>query len=105
MVTQSIALKIAQDYLREVRALGIGVQRAILFGSFAHNQQHLWSDIDLALFADDFIGLAALDKDRFRSLHVLPQFMSIETHTFPSHRLYEDDPFVEEIKRTGVEVE
>ncbi len=104
MVTQSTALKIAQDYLREVRALGVGVQRAILFGSFAHNQQHEWSDIDLALFADDFIGLAALDKERFRSLHVMPKFMSIETHTFPSQRLEEGDPFVEEIKRTGVEV-
>lgn len=104
MLTQSTALKIAQDYLREVRALGVGVQRAILFGSFAHNQQHEWSDIDLALFADDFIGLAALDKERFRSLHVMPKFMSIETHTFPSQRLEEGDPFVEEIKRTGVEV-
>lgn len=104
MVTQSAALKIAQDYLREVRALGVGVQRAILFGSFAHNQQHEWSDIDLALFADDFIGLAALDKERFRSLHVMPKFMSIETHTFPAQRLEEDDPFVEEIKRTGVEI-
>jgi len=50
MLTQSTALKIAQHYLREVRALGIGVQRAIFFGSFAHNQQHEWSDIDLALF-------------------------------------------------------
>ncbi len=105
MVTQSTALKIAQDYLREVRALGVGVQRAILFGSFAHNQQHEWSDIDLALFADDFIGLAALDKERFRSLHVMPKFMSIETHTFPTNRWEERDAFVEEIKRTGVELD
>ncbi len=87
MITQSTALKIAQDYLREVRALGVGVQKAVLFGSFAHNQQHEWSDIDLALFADDFIGLAALDKERFRSLHVMPKFMAIETHTFPSKSL------------------
>lgn len=104
MVTQSTALKIAQDYLKEVRALGVGIKRAILFGSFAHNQQNDWSDIDLALFADDFIGLAALDKERFRSLHIMPKFMAIETHTFPAHRLEEGDPFVEEIKRTGVEV-
>jgi len=83
MVTQSTALKIAQDYLHEVRALGVGVRRAILFGSFARNQQHEWSDIDVALFADDFIGLTALDKERFRSLHLLPQFLSIEVHTFP----------------------
>ena len=104
MVTQSTALKIAQDYLREVRALGVGVQKAVLFGSFAHNKQHEWSDIDLALFADDFIGLAALDKERFRSLHVIPKFMAIEAHTFPTQRWEESDPFVEEIKRMGMEV-
>ena len=104
MVTQSTALKIAQDYLREVRALGVGVQKAVLFGSFAHNKQHEWSDIDLALFADDFIGLAALDKDRFRSLHLIPKFMVIEAHTFPTQRWEEGDPFVEEIKLMGMEV-
>lgn len=104
MVTQSTALKIAQNYLRELRALGVGVQRAILFGSFARNQQHEWSDIDLALFADDFVGLTVLDKERFRSLHILPEFMAIEAHTFPLTRWEDGDPFVEEIKRTGVEV-
>ena len=104
MVTQSTALKIAQEYLREVRALGVGVQKAVLFGSFAQNQQHEWSDIDLALFADDFIGLAALDKDRFRSLHLIPKFMVIEAHTFPTQRWEEGDPFVEEIKLMGMEV-
>ena len=104
MVTQSTALKIVQDYLQEVRALGIGVEKAVLFGSFAKNQQNEWSDIDLALFADDFIGMAAFDKERFRTLHVLPKFMSIEAHTFPSSRWEEGDPFVEEIKRTGMEV-
>lgn len=104
MVTQSTALKIAQDYLHEVRALGVGVRKAILFGSFARNQQHEWSDIDVALFADDFIGLTALDKERFRTLHLLPQFLSIEVHTFPSSRFESGDPFVDEVKKTGIEI-
>jgi len=34
----------------------------------------------------------------------MPKFMSIETHTFPASRWEEGDAFVEEIKRTGVEV-
>ncbi len=104
MVTQSTALKIAQDYLHEVRALGVGVRKAILFGSFARNQQHEWSDIDVALFADDFIGLTALDKERFRALHLLPKFLSIEVHTFPASRLEAGDPFVDEVKKTGIEI-
>ncbi len=105
MVTQVTALKIAKDYLNEVRALGVGVRKAILFGSFAQNRQNEWSDIDLALFADDFIGLAALDKERFRRLHLLPRFMSVEVHTFPASRFEAGDPFVDEVKKTGIEID
>ena len=104
MVSQSTALKIAQDYLNEVRAMGIPVRKAILFGSFAQGKQHEWSDIDLALFADDFIGLASLDKERFRTLHILPKFSSIETHTFPTRSLDELNPFVLEITKSGIEL-
>lgn len=104
MVTQSTALDIAREYLHELRSLGVGIRKAILFGSFAQNRQHEWSDIDLALFADDFTGLAALDKEPFRALHILPKYMAIEAHTFPTRRFEENDPFVEEIKKTGIEV-
>ena len=104
MVNQSAALKIVHDYLHEIRALGVGVRQAFLFGSFARNQQHEWSDIDVALVADDFIGIAALDKDRFRLLHLLPKFINIETHTFPTVRFEKGDPFIEEIKKTGIEI-
>jgi uncharacterized protein len=104
MVNQSIAIKIVHDYLHEIRALGVSIRKAILFGSFARNQQHEWSDIDVALVADDFIGIAALDKDRFRLLHLLPKFINIETHTFPTIRFEKGDPFIEEIKKIGIEI-
>lgn len=104
MVTQSTALDIAHDYLREVCALGVGVKKAVLFGSYARNRQHEWSDIDIALFADEFVGLTVLDKERFRSLHILPQFLNIEVHTFPFSRFESGDPFVDEVKKTGIEI-
>ncbi len=104
MVDQSIAIKTAKDYLKAVRAEGVKVQRAFLFGSFAKNRQHEWSDIDIALIGDDFIGVAALDKDSFRKLHIQPQFVSIETHTFPTEQLKSGDPFLDEILKTGIEI-
>jgi predicted nucleotidyltransferase len=104
MVKQSVAIKIARDYLKAVRETGVNVHRAYLFGSFALNRQHEWSDIDIALIADDFVGIAALDKDRFRRLHLLPEFIAIETHTFPTQRLEEGDPFIKEIVKTGIEI-
>ena len=77
MVTESTALNIVKDYLLEIKALGVKMHKAFLFGSFAKNKQHEWSDIDVALIADDFIGITALDKDCFRRLHILPKFMFI----------------------------
>ncbi|MDX1909891.1 MAG: nucleotidyltransferase domain-containing protein [Saprospiraceae bacterium] len=102
MVTQTIALNIANAYLKELQMIGINVEKAVLFGSFAKNQQNEWSDIDLALFAKDFIGLTVIDKERFRRVHILPKYMTIEAHTFPLSIWDENDPFVEEIKRTGL---
>ncbi len=104
MDEQSIAIKIAKDYLKAVRSEGVKVHRAFLFGSYATNRQHEWSDIDIALIGDDFIGVTAIDKDRFRKLHLLPEFLSIETHTFPTRRLEEGDPFLKEIVNEGVEI-
>jgi predicted nucleotidyltransferase len=105
MVTQSTALNLAKEYIREIKGLGVNIHKAFLFGSFAKNKQHEWSDIDVALIADDFIGITALDKNRFRTLHIIPKFMSIEAHTFPTKRLKESDPFIEEIKKTGIEIQ
>ncbi len=104
MVDKSVAIKIASDYLKAVRASGVKVRRAYLFGSFARNCQHEWSDIDIALLADDFTGVAALDKDPFRRLHLMPEFMAIETHTFSTNRIKSGDPFFEEIVKTGIEI-
>lgn len=104
MVKQSTALKIASNYLKAVRATGVNVRSAYLFGSYAFNHQHEWSDIDIALIADDFIGVSAFDKDRFRRLHLIPEFVAIETHTFPTRLIEEGDPFVREIMKTGIEI-
>lgn len=104
MINQSIALKIASNYLKAVRATGVNVRSAYLFGSYALNRQHEWSDIDIALIADDFIGVPAFDKDRFRRLHLIPEFVVIETHTFPTSLIAEGDPFIKEIMRTGIKI-
>lgn len=84
--------------------MGVNIRRAYLFGSFAKNRQHEWSDIDIALIADDFIGLPVVDKDPFRILHIQPEFIAIETHTFPTSRLEEGDPFIREIVKSGIEI-
>ena len=102
MVTQAIALARVQQFLEEVRQLGVPLRKAILFGSFAHNEQHEYSDIDLALVADDFTGAAFIDMKPF--VRALVEHVDIEPHTFSPAQFTDCNPFVQEIKRTGIVV-
>lgn len=50
MVAESVTLTIRQ-YLAAVRAAGIPVRRAVLFGSYARGEAGPWSDIDLVVIS------------------------------------------------------
>ena len=103
MVTQLSALEIARKFSLEVKAQGIHLRKAFLFGSFAKNQQGVHSDIDIALVADEFIGVGFEDMKLF--LPALRKYSTIQTKTY-SPKDYEDgDPLIDEIKRTGLEIE
>ena len=39
-----------------IEAKGVNLRTVILYGSFAKGTQHKWSDIDVALVADEFTG-------------------------------------------------
>ncbi len=85
-----------------MRRLGVPVQRAYLFGSYARGEQHEWSDIDVALIADAFTGAAPIDTKAFG--HMMWNYHRIEPHTFQTAYFEDGDPFTEEIKRTGIVV-
>ena len=105
IITQEEALNTVKYFISRVRGMGINIKRAFLFGSFARNNQHEWSDIDVALVADNFIGLSVVDADPFLKLNVLPEFSSIEVHTFPTTSLTDGDAFLNEVVlRTGIEI-
>ena len=102
MVTQQAALAEAMQFADELRQLGIGLRRVVLFGSFARNEQRQWSDIDVALVADAFTGFRAEDVRLFTQS--LVRHVDIEPHTFSPDQFTDWNPFVQEIKRTGIVV-
>ena len=102
MVTQHAALAEVQAFAAELRALGISLRQVILFGSFARNEQREWSDIDVALVADEFSGFRPEDVRLF--LRPLARHVDIEPHPFRPEDFTDWNPFVEEIKRTGIVV-
>jgi uncharacterized protein len=78
----------------------LSIQKAVLFGSFAKNEQHEYSDIDLALWSDAFSGVGFLDYKFFSALKYKNKvFSEIECHTFTNQH---PNPFEEEILKTGI---
>ncbi|MDR0546928.1 MAG: nucleotidyltransferase domain-containing protein [Dysgonamonadaceae bacterium] len=104
MLTQNAAINTVRNYAGEIKASGVNIRKVILYGSFAKGTQHEWSDIDVALVADDFSGIGFLDTPRFSRINVKKSYIRIEPKTYPTAYFQEGDPFIEEIKNTGIEI-
>jgi len=103
MLTQKAAIDTVRNYAREIRDTGINLRKVILYGSFAKGTQHEWSDIDVALIADEFEGLPT-DHYYFSRIGIKKPYIRIESNTYPTSYFQEGDPFIEEIKNTGIEI-
>lgn len=53
MVDKNIVASV-QNYLQAVSKKGVPVSYGVLFGSYARNQQHEWSDIDLLVVSSRY---------------------------------------------------
>ncbi|MCL2652144.1 MAG: nucleotidyltransferase domain-containing protein [Candidatus Azobacteroides sp.] len=102
MLTQNAAIKTVRNYAKEINKQGVNLRKVILYGSFAKGTQHEWSDIDVALVADDFTGVGILDTPRFSHINLQTPYIRIEPRTYPTDYFQESDPFIEEIKNTGI---
>jgi predicted nucleotidyltransferase len=102
MFTKEIAIKKATDFAKELITSGIHLKKVILFGSYANNNQHEWSDIDVALVADEFTGFGFEDRKHFSKINIKKDYLDIETKTYPTSYFEQSDPFIEEIIKTGI---
>jgi len=91
------------SYAREIQAQGVHLRTVILYGSFAKGTQHQWSDIDVALVADEFEGLPT-DIHHFATIAVKKPYIRIEPNTYPTEYFRKSDPFIEEIIKTGIKI-
>jgi len=105
MLTRNAAIEIVGDYVREIEAQGVHLSMVIMYGSFAKGTQHEWSDIDVALVADEFTGVGFIDKKLFPYIGIKKPYTRIETKTYPTDYFHYGDPFIEEIKKEGIMIE
>ena len=104
MLTQNAAIEIVENYAREILSYGVHLQAVIIYGSFARGTQHEWSDIDVALVADEFSGLGFVDKKLFPYIGIKKPYIRIDAKTYPTDYFQKGDPFIEEIKNTGIAI-
>ena len=105
MLTQKTVINNIKEIVAEIRQSGLQLNRVILYGSYAKNTQHEYSDIDIAFVADRFKSIGPVDVQLFvRSLSKRPN-LNISPRTYNTKDFNIDrDPFVEEILRTGIEI-
>lgn len=101
MLTQSVALARVQAFAEAVQQQ-VSLRKVVLFGSYARNEQREFSDIDVALVADEFTGFGFQDVGLIGDAIIQKQFVDIEPHTFSLEQFADWNPFVQEIKRTGI---
>lgn len=100
MFTQQNLNSYITRYLLACEERGIKMQKVILFGSYAKGNANDESDIDLALVSDEFSGRPLDDRQKISSVNI--RFSDIEPHTFNTDYFEAGDPFINEIKRTGI---
>ncbi len=81
-----------------------GYVTAYLFGSFAKNKQRPDSDINIALIIDNLKDSQKFDIQVQLMLLASEYDSRIEPHPLSKQDLNSDNPFVNEIRKTGIEI-
>lgn len=93
-----------KDFAGLVNACGISLKKVVLFGSYARSKQTENSDIDVALVADEFLGVPSEDVKLF--IKAMRKHYIVQPKTYNTKDFNPDkDPFVEEILKTGIEID
>jgi len=103
MHSKESALDAAIAFVNAVRAGGIAVSKAYVFGSWVRGTATQDSDIDVALVSPEFT------RFRFDDLGKIARFKirastDLEVHPFPEQQFTPDNPLVREIVNSGLQV-
>jgi predicted nucleotidyltransferase len=105
-MVESTVLGAIRRYLAALPDYGIHAQRVVLFGSFARNQAHQWSDIDLIVIAPEFDSDYTINM--VRSLWLATEHADNRIEPIPcGEREWGQEsgrPIIEIARREGIEI-
>jgi uncharacterized protein len=102
MLNKELAIKQVKDFLNDCKNIGLNLNKVVLFGSAARDNMNEWSDIDVLLVSDRFTSNPFENIRQYSRINI--KYPDIETHPYPTDYFLESDPFIEEIKKTGIEI-
>jgi len=105
VVSNEAVNKIIHEYIADVKNK-MPIDKVYLYGSYAKGIQHKNSDIDICFFSKAFESRRNLDvlTELFYLKIKYDKDVLIEPNAFPVSELYNDNPFVKEILRTGRQI-
>ena len=105
MLTRKDAIKIVKEFIIACEKDKISFSNVILFGSVVSGKNHKYSDIDVALVSDKFNDKPLRNWSLLSPVKIKNRkFVDIEPHPFSEKNFKEGDPFIDEIKKTGIEI-
>jgi predicted nucleotidyltransferase len=106
MVTDIEAVTtILRQYIADVKR-AMPIDKVYLYGSYASGTAREDSDVDVCFFSEAFASRRTLDvlTELFYLKIKYDKDILIEPNAFPTAELFNDNPFVKEVLRTGKEV-
>ncbi len=100
MFTRHAILKAVQEFANSAKENEVSIDRILLFGSYAKGCPHEYSDIDLAVFSQQFSDNHFENNKTIQFVKRLPQ---MQLHLYPVRKYYEND-FVQEIKKHAIDL-
>jgi uncharacterized protein len=93
------------DYIHTL-SQEISVTSAVVFGSYANGNWTEESDIDLAVFSEDFSRMDRVDAITFLLNRTLPYHLDIQPLAYDNQDLEREheNPFIHEILTTGIKL-
>ncbi len=104
MAVKKSVINLVNEFVSELKKRNISVRKAILFGSHAKGNANHFSDIDVAIVADEFVGVIFKDLNYFLELKIKKKYAPISVQTFNTAYFKKGDAFIQEIIKSGIEI-
>jgi predicted nucleotidyltransferase len=102
MAQKEFAIETVRSFVADCKKVGVQFDKVLLFGSYAKEEAHEWSDIDLLLVSNKFNHNIFDNIKLYSKVNI--RYPLIETHPYPTEYFLQSDPFLEEIKKYAIEI-